>query len=532
VSAGQIAAAVVAALIAGGAVWQRGRLSGERKLVVVVLVLGLGVYASGLLSELPDPKKLIGDIAERLGAWTYALVGVMAFLETGAFVGLVAPGETVVIAGGVIAGQGEIDLIPLIGLVWVCAILGDSTSFFIGRRLGRRFLERHGPRVKITHERLEQVESYFERHGGKTILIGRFIGLVRALAPFIAGSSGIPYRRFIQFSVVGTGLWSTVFCVLGYIFWRSFDQVAHIAGQAIFGFGLTVAVIVGIVVAYRRRRRIRDWLLEHERHPLLRPLFVVGRPVHRRLIRPLVRVVAPQARFVWNRVTPGELGLELTTAVAIGGAGLYVFVLYVFVLSGDLGATPLDAELLDLADEMRNSAAVDVAKVVSALGAFPACAAVVVSTAVLLAIRGRPSELIVLVVGFALIYVALHLAKAGIDRPRPPRPLIDTSGSSFPSGHAAYATAWVAAAYVVARRLGLVGLAGLVSGAIGLAAAIGLSRIYLRAHYWSDVAAGWGLGFGIFGLLAAIAVLVEHMRHNGRERAPDREDPAAARVER
>ena len=65
-------------------------------------------------------------------------MGVLAFLETGAFVGLVAPGETVVIAGGVIAGQGEIELLPLIGIVWACALLGDTTSFFIGRRLGRQ----------------------------------------------------------------------------------------------------------------------------------------------------------------------------------------------------------------------------------------------------------------------------------------------------------------------------------------------------------------------------------------------------------
>jgi undecaprenyl-diphosphatase len=136
--------------------------------------------------------------------------------------------------------------------VWLCAVLGDTTSFYIGRRLGRRFLEKHGPRVKITHERLEQVEGYFKRHGGKTILIGRFIGLVRALAPFIAGSSGLPYRRFVPYSIVGTGLWSTTFCVLGYVFWRSFDQVAHIVGQAIFGLGVTVALIVAVVVAYPR----------------------------------------------------------------------------------------------------------------------------------------------------------------------------------------------------------------------------------------------------------------------------------------
>jgi membrane protein DedA with SNARE-associated domain/membrane-associated phospholipid phosphatase len=527
VSAGQIAAAVLAVLIAAAVVWRRRTVSGERKLLAVAAVLALAVYASGVLSELPDPKVLIGDIAETLGAWTYALVGVMAFLETGAFVGLVAPGETVVIAGGVIAGQGEIELIPLIGLVWVCAVLGDTTSFYIGQRLGRGFLERHGPRVKISHERLEQVEGYFDRHGGKTILIGRFIGLVRALAPFIAGASGLAYRRFLPYSVVGTGLWATVFCVLGYIFWRSFDQVAHYAGQAIFGLGLTVGVIVGIVVAYRRRRHIHAWLVAHERHPLVRPLFAIGRPVYRRVVLPLARVIAPEARFLWNRITPGGLGLELTTTLAIGGVGMYVFFLYVMVLSGDPGLTPLDQELLDLSNDLSSKLLTDVAKVVTDFGALPACVAVVVATSIVLAARGRLAEVAVLVVGFALIYVSVQIAKAGIDRPRPEAPLVDTSGSSFPSGHAAYSTAWVAAALMFTRRLGLAS-AALVTAAVVLAVAIGLSRIYLRAHLWSDVAGGWGLGVGIFGLLAVIAMIVDHMRHNGRGRAQE----PAARAER
>jgi membrane protein DedA with SNARE-associated domain/membrane-associated phospholipid phosphatase len=527
VSAGQIAATVLAVLIAAGAIWKRRSLSGERKLLAVAAVLALAVYASGVLSELPDPKKLIGDIAETLGAWTYALVGVMAFLETGAFVGLVAPGETVVIAAGVIAGQGEIELIPLIGLVWVCAVLGDTTSFYIGQRLGRGFLERHGPRVKISHERLEQVEGYFDRHGGKTILIGRFIGLVRALAPFIAGASGLAYRRFLPYSVVGTGLWSTVFCVLGYIFWRSFDKVAHYAGQAIFGFGLTVGVIVGIVVAYRRRREIHAWLLAHERHLLVRPLFAIGRPIYRRVVLPLARVIAPEARFLWNRITPGGLGLELTTTLAIGGVGLYVFFLYVMVLSGDPGLTPLDQELLDLSDDLSSKVLTDVAKIVTAFGTLPATASVVVVTSIVLAARGRLAEVAVLAGGFALIYVSVQIAKAGIDRPRPEAPLVDTSGSSFPSAHAAYSTAWVAAALIFTRRLKLVS-AALVTAAVVLAVAIGLSRIYLRAHLWSDVAGGWGLGVGIFGLLAVIAMIVDHMRHNGRERAQG----PAARAER
>ena len=316
----------------------------------------------------------------------------MAFLETGAFVGLVAPGETVVIAGGVIAGQGEIELIPLIGLVWVCAVLGDTTSFYIGRRLGRGFLERHGPRVKITHERLEQVEGYFDRHGGKTILIGRFIGLVRALAPFIAGASGLAYRRFLPYSVVGTGLWATVFCVLGYIFWRSFDQVAHIAGQAIFGFGLTVA----------RDRRDRGRLpapprhpatgcSRHERHPLLRPLFAVGRPVYRRVVRPLVRVVAPEARFLWDRLTPGGLGPRADHARSRSAASASTCSCSTWsILSGDPGPTPLDRELLDLGDDMRSRHAHRHREGRSPTSArCPTCAAVVVRHRIVLAARGR-----------------------------------------------------------------------------------------------------------------------------------------------
>jgi membrane protein DedA with SNARE-associated domain len=517
----EMIAAAAAVLVVAYVVWRWRRLSLERKAIGIVVALALGVYATGVLSELPDPKSVIGDVAEALGPWTYALVGVLAFLETGAFVGLVAPGETVVIAGGVIAGEGTISLLPLIAIVWICAILGDTTSFFIGRRLGRGFLEKHGPRVKITHERLQQVEAYFDRHGGKTILIGRFIGLVRALAPFIAGSSGLAYRRFIPYSIIGTGLWATAFCVLGYIFWRSFDRVAHIAGQAIFGFGVTVAVIVGIVVVYKRRAEIKKWLLAHEHHPLVKPLFVVGRPLYRTVLRPVYAAVAPQLRFLWNRVTPGELGLELSTAVAVAGVGIFVFVLYVVELSGDLGPTPLDTELLDLADKLYNAALVDVAKVVSAFGSLPAVLIVVVSTSLLIAAYRRWTEVIVLVFSSCLIYAAVHIAKAAIDRPRPADPLVETSLSSFPSGHAAYATAYIAVAVILMRRIGIVANATLVTVAIVLAAAVGLSRIYLRAHYWSDVAAGWGVGCGIFAALAAIALIVNYVRHNGGRREPE-----------
>ena len=514
-SAREMVAAVVAVLVAACVVWRWRRLSFERKALGIVAVLGLAIYASGVLSALPDPKQIIEDVAEALGPWTYALVGVAAFLETGAFVGLVAPGETIVISGGVVAGQGEIELLPLIGIVWSCAVLGDTTSFYIGRRLGRSFLEKHGPRVKITHERLEMVDGYFDRHGGKTILIGRFIGLVRALAPFIAGSSGLAFRRFIPYSVVGCGAWATLFCVLGYIFWSSFDKVQHLVGQALFGFAVTVGVIVGVVTAYRRREEIQAWLDEHREHALVKPLFVIGAPLYRWIVRPVVRVLRPPAHFVGNRLMPGELGLELTTLVAVTGVGAFFFLAYLMHFDQSFSPTPLDTEVLDLADRLQTDTLVDVAKVVTGLGALPTVIALVVGTSVLLVARRRYPEAVVLVLGLALTYVVVHVTKDAIGRPRPTESLVETAGQAYPSGHAAYAVVWVAIAVVLTRRLRQVTSGVLVFVALGIAAAVGVTRVYLRAHWWSDVAGGWGLGAALFALLGAGALVVEYIRHNG-----------------
>jgi undecaprenyl-diphosphatase len=487
-----------------------------------VVAAGVAIYASGVLSDVPDAETLIEDLAKALGRWTYALVAGLAFLETGAFVGLIAPGEFTVILGGVIAGQGEISVMVLLALTWLAAFLGDTTSFVIGSRLGRGFLERHGPRVKITPERLAQVEGYFARHGGKTILIGRFIGLVRALAPFIAGSSKMPYRRFAPYSVIGTGLWAATFVLLGFFFWHSFEEVAGIAGRATIAFGILVGAIVAVVFAYRRlrheeeRRKLGAWFERQGRRPLLRPLAAVLRPLWRRVVRPVARFLSPQVRFLWGRITPGDLGIELTTTIAIASVGGFVFGAYADELVARPGLTPADREIADLVYDVENDTVVDVANVVTDLGALPVILPLLAIAVALLIWRRRPIELGVLVVGFGLTYVGVHLAKAGIDRPRPAQPLDYTTGSAFPSGHAAYSTAHVAMAIVVARLLpGLASRAALVVAAIAVAAVVGVTRVYLRAHYWSDVVGGWALGAGVFGAVAALALLVSYIRQNG-----------------
>jgi membrane protein DedA with SNARE-associated domain len=218
-------------------------------LVAVVALAALVLTASGTV-QLPDLEKALSDLSDALGAWTYALVGGLAFLETGAFIGLVAPGETAIVLGGVVAAQGDISL-PLVLLVaWLAAAAGDFASFLLGRRLGRRFLLTRGPSLGVTVPRLQQVDQFYARHGAKAILIGRFIGLVRAVSPFLAGASGLRTRAFLPWSLLGTAVWASAYTLVGYAFNRSFASAAHVLTYG----ALALAVVAAVVLAVRARR--------------------------------------------------------------------------------------------------------------------------------------------------------------------------------------------------------------------------------------------------------------------------------------
>ncbi len=217
-----------------------------------VAALALALTATGVV-EPPSLEHALTDLADTLGAWTYLLVGGLAVLETGAFVGLVAPGETAIVLGGVVAAQGGVELVPVLLIAWAGAALGDLASFALGARLGRRFLLTHGPRVGMTAPRVERVEAFYERHGAKAILVGRFVGLVRAVSPFLAGASGLRLRAFLPWSLLGTAAWASAFTLVGYAFHRSFSQAA---GTLTHG-ALALAVLAAAVLLWRAHRRAR-----------------------------------------------------------------------------------------------------------------------------------------------------------------------------------------------------------------------------------------------------------------------------------
>jgi membrane protein DedA with SNARE-associated domain/membrane-associated phospholipid phosphatase len=482
----------------------------------LVLAAAAAIAAYFLITRLlpdVDLQKLLQDVSDTLGAWTYLLVGAFAFLETGAFVGLVAPGETVVILAGAVAGQGATSLYVTIAIVWAAAWGGDSASFLLGRRLGREFVLRHGPRVRITRERFAQVESYFSRHGGKTILIGRFVGLVRALAPFIAGSSGMRYPQFVPYSILGTGLWAGCFTLVGYFASRSLDRAAELAGRGTFLFGTVVVVIVAIVVAVRFLRRPenrRRVVAAMERRPVLRQLVLLGRRLQ------------PQARFLWHRLTPGGLGLEFTGLLAALSVGLYALIAYTVVLSADPGPTTGDMTALDVARDLHAGWLIDVADVITDLGSLAVVLPLAVVTGIGLGLDRRWAELCALIASMVIIVVAVDAIKDSVDRPRPPNAPVDVQGDAFPSGHAAYSViyAWLAITLVARIRPGITNGTALIAAGVAISALVGSTRVYLGVHYLSDVVSGWGLGVSAFAGCAAVVVLASHMRQNARVARP------------
>jgi len=467
-----------------------------------------------------DLEAAIQDLSKGLGAWTYLLVGALAFLETGAFVGLIAPGEFTVMLGGAVAGQGDISLPLILAITWLCAFAGDTVSFLLGARLGRGFLVKHGRRFRITDERLKQVEGYFARYGGRTILIGRFIGLVRALAPFIAGSSRMPYRNFAPFSILGTGLWSAGLILAGYFFAQSLDTVTKVVGQGLLVFAIVIGVAVGIFLAFRFLREPENRgkiAAEMEKRRALRPILALARPLR------------PQFAFLGRRLTPGGLGLELTTLLAALSVGLFVVIAYWAVISGDPGPTPGDQTALNVVNDLSAPWLDHAAKGLTHLGSGWVTWPIALLAAIALAAWRRWTEFWVLVAGMVLTILLVHGIKAWTDRPRPPDPLTSASGSSFPSGHAAYSTLYVWLAVTVSLRLvpGIARRSLVIAAGIALAAVVGLTRVYLRVHWLSDVTAGWALGLSCFSAAAIVALVVAYIRHNPRRVAAPELDTGA-----
>lgn len=183
----------------------------------------------------------------------YYLIFLALLLENIVFVGLVIPGETVLLASSFLAARGEINFAYVLVLAVAAAWIGNNIGYWVGRSGGRTFLERYGRYFHVSEARIKAAEAYFEAHGPKTVFIGRFAAGVRGFVAPLAGASRMGYGKFLGYTTSAILVWTAVLGALGYFFGENWDRlVKDVALAGWIGFAL-IGVIVAVYV-YRRRK--------------------------------------------------------------------------------------------------------------------------------------------------------------------------------------------------------------------------------------------------------------------------------------
>lgn len=178
-------------------------------------------------------------VIQNYGTFTYAFLFFIIFMETGFVVTPFLPGDSLLFAAGAIASTGALDLLLLLILLSAAAILGDTVNYWAGRKVGPAIFRKETG-IFLNKKHLERTHRFYEKHGGKTIVIARFIPIIRTFAPFVAGIGNMSYPKFLSYNVVGGLVWINLFTIAGYFF-GNIPAVKH-------NFSIVILAIVGISV--------------------------------------------------------------------------------------------------------------------------------------------------------------------------------------------------------------------------------------------------------------------------------------------
>ncbi|MBV9503568.1 MAG: VTT domain-containing protein [Acidobacteriia bacterium] len=183
------------------------------------------------LRSLTNPERLINLLSTLLVGWLgYSVLAGVVFAETGLLLGFFLPGDSLLFTVGVVSGAGQLNIVLINAALMCAALIGDSTGYFLGRNTGPRIFTRPDS-LLFKQQYVTRTREFYDRYGGKTIILARFVPVIRTFAPFMAGVSGMPYLRFLPFSIAGSLGWVLVMTMLGYklgaipFVRRHFDQV-------------------------------------------------------------------------------------------------------------------------------------------------------------------------------------------------------------------------------------------------------------------------------------------------------------------
>ena len=205
-----------------------------------------------LLDILLHLDRHLDTIIQQYGVWTYLILFLIIFCETGLVVTPILPGDSLLFAVGTFAARGALDLGVVLLLLSVAAVAGDTVNYAIGYRVGPRIFRKEGVRF-LNREYLDRTHRFYERHGAKTIVIARFVPIIRTFAPFVAGVGRMSYARFVTYNVAGGVGWIAALVLGGYLF-GNIPVVRQNFTLVIFAI-IVLSILPGVIEFLRQRSR-------------------------------------------------------------------------------------------------------------------------------------------------------------------------------------------------------------------------------------------------------------------------------------
>ncbi len=415
-----------------------------------------------------------------------AAVFIASFLESVALIGTVVPGSTIAFVGGVLVGLKALDPWAAGAVAVAGAVLGDGMSYWLGHRyrdsIGSIWPIRNHPEIII------RGQAYFAAHGGKSVFFGRFFGPIRAVVPVIAGMTNMPASHFYVMNVLSAFGWAAIHLVPGALFGASLQVagavsarlVALIAFVAVTVWAIVFAVRLAVRFAWPYVRLLQDRILVHAKQ---QPGWLA------KLVLPLVD---PERRE--------SMSLLIAATLLIGGAWLFLGVVEDVVTNDTL--VQVDRSVYEGLQGVRTGWIDDIMVTLTALGSAYVTVAVIVAVAVWLGVVRRWQTLAYWIGAVAFAEVLVWALKYGLERKRPDTHFALVDPYSFPSGHAALSiVVYGFLAFLLGHGKSGWKKTAFALPAVAIAALIAFSRLYLGAHWFSDVMASLGLGLAWIGLL-------------------------------
>ncbi len=196
----------------------------------------------------------LSAIIQAYGIWTYLILFLIIFCETGLVVTPLLPGDSLLFAAGTFAAKGDLDVMWLFILLSIAAILGDTANYWIGDYIGPKIFHKENVRL-LNKEYLDRTHQFYEKYGGKTIIIARFVPIIRTFAPFVAGIGSMTYLRFISYNIIGGIAWIAA-CVFAGFFFGNIPIVKHNFTIVIFVI-IFISILPGIIEFIRQHNERR-----------------------------------------------------------------------------------------------------------------------------------------------------------------------------------------------------------------------------------------------------------------------------------